>query len=141
MKDTDMDRSGGGGATWHASRASIVFFSRPESGVTCMTDDGFVRVVGDEGKGKEEKRRRKKFVIGEKIIRIIFDQSTTLPNFLRARKKIFSFVSLPSHWPRLPPYAPWPKFDSDFHSENGHWDFVGRPSGTKKLLVALPGQK
>jgi hypothetical protein len=25
-----------------------------------MTDDDFVRVVGDKGKGKEEKRRRKK---------------------------------------------------------------------------------
>jgi hypothetical protein len=34
--------------------ASIVFFSRPESGVICMTDDDFVRVVGDKGKGKEE---------------------------------------------------------------------------------------
>jgi hypothetical protein len=62
---------------------SIAFFSRPESGVICMTDDGFVR-VGDKGKGKEEKRRRKKFVIGEKLIRIIFDQSTILPNFLHA---------------------------------------------------------
>ena len=60
---------------------SIAFFSRPESGVICMTDDDFVRVVGDKGKGKEEKRRRKKFVIGEKLIRIIFDQSTILPNF------------------------------------------------------------
>ena len=47
--------------------ASIAFLSRPESGVICMTDDDFVRVVGDKGKGKEEKRRRKKFVIGEKI--------------------------------------------------------------------------
>ena len=37
-----------------------------------MTDDDFVRVVGTKGKGKEEKRRRKKFVIGEKLIRIIF---------------------------------------------------------------------
>ena len=51
---------------------SIAFFSRPESGVICMTDDYFVRVVGDKGKGKEGKRRRKKFVIGEKLIRIIF---------------------------------------------------------------------
>jgi len=78
--------------------ASIVFFSRPESGVICMTDGDFVRVVGDKGKGKEEKRRRKKFVIGEKLIRIIFDQSTILPNFLHACKKIlffrFSFFSL-----------------------------------------------
>jgi hypothetical protein len=40
-----------------------------------MRDGDFVRVVGDKGKGKEEKRRRKKFVIGEKLIRIIFDQS------------------------------------------------------------------
>jgi hypothetical protein len=110
-----------------------------------MTDDGFVRVVGakGKGKGKEEKRRRKKFVIGEKLIRIIFDA-----------KKFFSFISLSSHWRRPPPYAPWPKFDSDFHSENGHWDFVGRsrrpvplpacnfgPSGKKKLLVLMLGLK
>ena len=52
--------------------ASIAFLSRPESVVICMTDDDFVRVVGDKEKGKEEKRRRKKFVIGEKLIRIIF---------------------------------------------------------------------
>ena len=130
---------------------SIAFFSRPESGVICMTDDDFVRVVGDKGKGKEEKRRRKKFVIGEKLIRIIFDQSTILPNFWISHPIFFfSFVSLSSHWPRPPPYAPWPKFDSDFHSENGHWDFVGRSSrpvplpacnfgssGTKKLLVLM----
>ena len=51
-----------------------------------MTDDDFVRVVGDKGKGKEEKRRRKKFVIGEKLIRIIFDQSMILPNFSGAPK-------------------------------------------------------
>ena len=70
---------------------SIAFFSRPESGVICMTDGGFVRVVGDKGKGKEEKRRRKKFVIGEKLIRIIFDQSTILPNFSLSRK--ISFLS------------------------------------------------
>jgi hypothetical protein len=60
---------------------SIVFLSRPESVVICMTDDDFVRVVGDKRSGKEDKRRRKKFVIGEKLIRIIFDQSTILPNF------------------------------------------------------------
>jgi hypothetical protein len=42
-------------------------------------------------------------------------------------KIFFSFVSLSSHWPRPPPYAPWPKFDSDFHSENGCWYFAGRP--------------
>jgi hypothetical protein len=44
-------------------------------------------VVGDGGlatkeEGKEDKRRRKKFVIGEKLIGIIFDQSVVLPNFL-----------------------------------------------------------
>jgi hypothetical protein len=38
--------------------ASIAFFSRPESGVICMTDDDFVRVVGDKGKGKKENRRQ-----------------------------------------------------------------------------------
>jgi hypothetical protein len=31
---------------------------------------------------KEDKQRRKKFVIGEKLITIVFDQSTILPNFL-----------------------------------------------------------
>ena len=72
--------------------ASITFFSRPESGVICMTDGDFVRVVGD--KGKEEKRRRKKFVIGEKLIRIIFDQSTILPNFSLSPRKN-SFLSFP----------------------------------------------
>jgi len=72
--------------------ASIAFFSRPESGVICMTDGDFVRVVGDKGKGKEEKRRRKKFVIGEKLIRIIFDQSMILSNFQVSVLKI-SFLS------------------------------------------------
>jgi hypothetical protein len=76
MTQGHMDRSRGGvashGMLYHCT--SIVFFSRPESGVICMTDDGFVRVVGDKGKGTKEKRRRKKFVIGEKLIRIIFDQ-------------------------------------------------------------------
>jgi hypothetical protein len=43
--------------------ASIAFLSRPESVVICMADDDFVRVVGDNEKGKEGKRRRKKFVI------------------------------------------------------------------------------
>jgi hypothetical protein len=31
---------------------SIVFFSRPESGVICMTDGDFVRVVGDKEEGR-----------------------------------------------------------------------------------------
>jgi hypothetical protein len=34
--------------------ASIAFFSRPESGVICMTDGGFVRVVGDKERRKED---------------------------------------------------------------------------------------
>ena len=38
--------------------ASIAFFSRPESGVICMTDDDFARVVVDKGKGKKENRRQ-----------------------------------------------------------------------------------
>ena len=37
---------------------SIAFFSRPESGVICMTDDDFVRIVVDKGKGKKENRRQ-----------------------------------------------------------------------------------
>jgi hypothetical protein len=37
--------------------ASIAFFSRPESGVICMTDDDFVRAVGDK-EGKEGDRRQ-----------------------------------------------------------------------------------
>ena len=84
----------GGGVASHDMLycTSIAFFSRPELGVICMTDDDFVRVVATKGKGKEEKRRRKKFVIGEKLIRIIFDQSTILPNFLRATQKN-SFLS------------------------------------------------
>jgi hypothetical protein len=42
-----------------------------------MKDGDFVRVVGDKDKErrKKEKRRRSNFVIGGKLIRIIFDQS------------------------------------------------------------------
>jgi hypothetical protein len=72
--------------------ASIAFFSRPEPGVICMTDDDFARVIGDKGQGKEEKRRRKKFVIGEKLIRMIFCKSMNLPNFQASHLKI-SFLS------------------------------------------------
>jgi hypothetical protein len=36
--------------------ASIAFFSRPESGVICMTDGDFVRVVGDKERRKEDER-------------------------------------------------------------------------------------
>jgi hypothetical protein len=102
--------------------ASIVFFSRPESGVICMTDGDFTRVVGDKERRKKENRRRKKFVTGEKTIRIIFDQSMILPNFSGPpRKKSFlSFLFLligRGHPPTRP--GRWPKFDSDFHSENG----------------------
>ena len=74
--------------------ASHAFFSRPESGVICMTDGDFVRVVVDKGLTKErrkkEKRRRNKFVIGEKLIRIIFDQSTILDQFFSFPLKNFS---------------------------------------------------
>jgi hypothetical protein len=68
---------GEGGVSWHALLCVDRFFflSRPESVVICMTDDDFVRVVGD--KGKEEKG----ICDWRKIIRIIFDQSTILPNF------------------------------------------------------------
>jgi hypothetical protein len=34
---------------------SVAFLYRPESVVICMTDDDFVRVVGDKEEGKEEK--------------------------------------------------------------------------------------
>jgi hypothetical protein len=54
-----------------------------------MTDDDFAR--GDKEEGKEEKRRRKKFVIGEKLIRIIFDQSTIYPIFLFPPEKFLFF--------------------------------------------------
>ena len=58
MTQGHMDRSGG--VVQHSMLycASIAFFSRPESGVICMTDDDFVRVVGDKGKGKKENRRQ-----------------------------------------------------------------------------------
>ena len=93
MTQGHMDRSGGGVVQHDALYcASIAFFSRPESGMICMTDDDFARVVGDKEVGKEEKRRRKKYVIGEKLIRIIFDQSTILPNFQVSLLKI-SFLS------------------------------------------------
>ena len=47
-----MDRSGGGALHGILCCASIAFSSRSEWGVICMTDDDFVRVVGDE---REEK--------------------------------------------------------------------------------------
>ena len=55
MTQGHMGRSGGG---WCNARgmlhcAPVAFFSRPESGVICMTDDDFVRVVVDKGKEKE----------------------------------------------------------------------------------------
>jgi hypothetical protein len=116
--------------------------------------DDFVRVVGDKEEGKEEKRRRKKFVIGEKQLELFLTNQRFYPIFCVARKNFFSFVSLSSHWPRPPPYAAWPKFDSDFHSENGPWYFLGRPrrpvplpacdfgpSGTKSLLAPMWGLK
>jgi hypothetical protein len=120
-----------------------------------MKEYGSVRVVATKKGERKEKRRRNKFLIGEKLIRSIFDQSMILPNFLRTRKKKNSFVSLfSSHWPRPPPYAPWPKFNSDFHSENGPWYFMGRPrrpaplpacdfgpSDKKSLLALLWGLK
>ena len=67
MTQEHVDRSGGGwrNMACFAARRSL-FFSRPESGVICMTDDDFARVVVDKGKEEEENRRRKKFVIGEK---------------------------------------------------------------------------
>ena len=75
--------------------ASHAFFSRPESGVFCMTDDDFVRVVVDKGRRKKEKRRRNEFVIGEKLIRIIFRPIKPLDTFFRSDLNyFFSFVSL-----------------------------------------------
>jgi hypothetical protein len=38
--------------------ASIAFFSRPESGVICMTDDDFVRVVSYKERRKEEPKTK-----------------------------------------------------------------------------------
>jgi hypothetical protein len=47
MTQGHMDRSGGGGVSWHAllCDTSIAFLSRPASVVICMTDDDFARVV------------------------------------------------------------------------------------------------
>ena len=72
--------------------ASHAFFSRPESGVFCMTDDDFVRVVVDKGRRKKEKRRRNEFVIGEKLIRIIFRPIKPLDTFFGGPRFI-SFLS------------------------------------------------
>jgi hypothetical protein len=58
MTQGHIDRSGGGGAIRHALLCVDRFLSRPESGVICMADDDFVRVVGDKGKGKKENRRQ-----------------------------------------------------------------------------------
>jgi hypothetical protein len=52
-----QERGGWCNTTCFTVRRSL-FFSRPESGVICMTDGGFVRVVGDKGKGKKENRRQ-----------------------------------------------------------------------------------
>ena len=107
--------------------ASIAFFSRSELGVICMTDDDFVRVVGDKERRKRRKEGRSKFVIGEKLIKLFLTNQRFYPIFgFPSQKFSFFRFSLSSHWPRSPPYAPWPKFDSDFHSENGPWHFVGR---------------
>ena len=38
-----------------------------------------------------------------------------------------------------PPYAPWPKFDSDFHAENGPWHFVGSPRRPAPLPACVSG--
>ena len=69
--------------------ASIAFFSRSELGVICMTDDDFVRVVG--GKGGETKRRNK-FVIGEKLIRLFLTNQRFYPIF-GFPIQFFSFLS------------------------------------------------
>ena len=47
--------------------ASHAFFSRPESGVFCMTDDDFVRVVVDKGKEKEGETKTKQICDWRKI--------------------------------------------------------------------------
>ena len=62
-----------------------------------MKDDGFVHVVATKKGERKEKRRRNSFMTGEKLIRIISDQSmiSLQPNFLRAQKKSFlSFLFL-----------------------------------------------
>jgi hypothetical protein len=53
----------------------IEFFSCPELGVICMTDDDFVRVVATKRGERKEKRRRNNFLIGEKRLELIFEQS------------------------------------------------------------------
>jgi hypothetical protein len=110
-----------------------LFLSRPESVVICMTDDDFVRVVGD-------KRRRKKFVIGEKLIRIIFDQSTILPNFWMFHpKKFFSFVSLSSHWPRPPPTRPGRSSTPIFILRTATGTLWEGPGDLSHCLPVIPG--
>jgi hypothetical protein len=50
------------------SCASIVFLSRPEPGVICMTDGDFARVVAT----KKGETKTKQFCDWRKMIRIIF---------------------------------------------------------------------
>jgi hypothetical protein len=74
MTQGHVDRSGGGGATWHASLCVDRFFLSSRIGCDLHDRRLLVRVVGDKGKGKKEKenRRRSNDVTGEKLIRIIF---------------------------------------------------------------------
>jgi hypothetical protein len=63
-----MDRSGGGGVSWCALLCVDRFFiSSPEPVVICMTDDDFVRVVGDKERGKGEKTKTKEICDWRKI--------------------------------------------------------------------------
>jgi hypothetical protein len=89
MTQGHMDRSGGGGATWHALLCVDRFFL--SSRIGCDLHDRR-RLRTCRWRQREKEGRRKKFVIGEKLIRIIFDQSMILSNFQVSLLKI-SFLS------------------------------------------------
>jgi hypothetical protein len=94
MTQGHMDRSGGVASHDMLYCTSIVFLSRPEPGVICMTDDDFVHVVGDKGRRKKEKRRRGDFVIGENQLALFLTNQRFRPIFCMPPKKIFSFASV-----------------------------------------------
>jgi hypothetical protein len=86
-----MDRSGGGGATWHALLCVDRFFLSSRIGYD-LHDRRLLRACcWRQRKGKGGETKTKEICDWRKLIRIIFGQSTILPNFLRARKKILFF--------------------------------------------------
>ena len=101
-KDT-WTGAGGGGVTWHASLYVDRFFLSFRIGCDLHDRRRLRACRWRQREEKEGEPKAKEVCDLRKLIRIIFDQPTVLPNL-----KFFSFVSLPSHWPRPPPYCTRP---------------------------------